>query len=516
MKRILFLLFFCMGPLSVWAATTYYVTPQYTISSCASDGSSGVFLNVSTSGFGVRQGLGLPITVSGVTGCNAGINATYTSAQYTATSTQIDLPGVAYSMPLTVMGKISNGSNTAPYTTWATATPYLETILPLLANGQGDMVFVQAGTIFTRDASTHLIATKYTLPSINTYYIYGSFAGTETSIAQRPGFALNAVYPPLGIATTKFIPMGTIADTASTPSLYGWAADTNCLYETCINSTGLTGAYGPFDSGVAPTSSTWVIDGFKNLNSPASSGFLNYLTQNPDTLINGTVQNIVSVNCKALMHEQGIGVSLINALEMMHSSAPFFSIDTSSGGQTYLENIVIDDTGNSLVRTATIIQYDSNGTGNINGLTIINPRIGGAANIFSYGSTNMNTLIASNITVSGITSTKTTGTLLINGLGNAKFSKLKVNGVTMSGGLPSNLIIFTNNLTSPYSLTITDSEFLQLGFTGYNAFSVSGTGPAAINLINTIMDGTAINNSTSSTNSPIGYYRAPGSGFGGF
>ena len=84
---------------------------------------------------------------------------------------------------------VSNtGSNTAPYTSWATAGTGLQAVIN--ASSVGDSVFVKAGTYYPNSYPPYsgtptLTSRDYTFFVKDGVKIYGGFAGTETDFSQR-------------------------------------------------------------------------------------------------------------------------------------------------------------------------------------------------------------------------------------------------------------------------------------------------------------------------------------------
>jgi hypothetical protein len=91
-------------------AAYYYVLPAFTVSACTDNGAGKVSLTVT----GHNLTTALPVTLTGVTGCNAAINGTHTVLATGTDWIDIDL---GYTSGLTVAGVASHGLNTSPYDT---------------------------------------------------------------------------------------------------------------------------------------------------------------------------------------------------------------------------------------------------------------------------------------------------------------------------------------------------------------------------------------------------------------
>jgi hypothetical protein len=314
------------------------------------------------------------------------------------------------------------------------------------------------------------------------------------------------------------IAMGSLVDSATTASLYGWSADTAGTHHTIFN-----GANNPTVNIIKAPSGAGsygnIIDGIEVTG--ASDAILNaYFTTSGVSFQRGNIyRNILGTHNTGDIHLQGPGHFEQNILTRFHHGDRW-SMDYSTYASAYVENVVIDGYGDNTSFTGDASNLDApitldNGPVVVfKDVTIKNISLATGCSVIAANSTT-GTLAFSpgssfvNLIVDTISATNPTVPVLVNSKDPSLiFNSSVFKNVSVTGTIGSSLVNLTNDKPLNSEIAFYNCEFKNLGYTANNAFSTSTTGgTATINLVNTTTDGTAINNATSSINSPIGYYK---------
>jgi hypothetical protein len=385
----------------------------------------------------------------------------------------------------------SSGSNTAPYDTWAKAANQFYTALAS-ATVSGDEVWIKNGRYQPTNSTTPFAIAAGVR-------VYGSFVGTETAISQRSSIAVTpALMDADNIAAGGYLSVGT-------------------------NHTILDGLFAgtPMTHIIENPGANVVLDGFELRNG----------TNSIFSISEGCTFRNMYFNSNALDGEIQDNTEISNWLSKHHrANTP--EVLNPSIFKGSIRDYVID--GDQLTTLGAGIYMDGiYACASLNNITIKNLKIGGSAGVLVFAQEHAvvmaSDLTVDSIIVDGAGELEPTSIFSVLGTVNVTINRASVKNTTNTnsnpGAIKSLVYVDTTTNTEPtndgitqYRVIINDSTFTNTGLNGSNAFYVPAIGSteapnqgAAITR-NTIFDGTAVNNASSVSNAPTGYYRFHSSG----